>query len=258
MRGWISFVMSSASTLLTAIALVSCGGADPLPPPDPRWRPILERARAAALADSILLAGSSLERYGLMRFEFEDGDADVAVIDRFLLAKKSGGGYTTQPLEHVVTGDTTLLADMYTFKTAKGAPRAPGRAELGGLHFGADFLVLLRELLETPTGGEAGYLLVDSSTTPGTIEPYHFRYQSAIAGEGEFWIDRDSCRLLRFVLDRTSSYVIGGYAYHLDINYESSAEGYLLPRSTSTKFIYSRPFSKGTGSIIAVLDTVPV
>jgi hypothetical protein len=260
-------------SLISACALALVAGCAKKParvegPPRPEWRALLVRASTRAAADSLALARASVDAVGSMKFEFGREGEKVHVDDRLRLTKKPGMEFSTEPIAHVVAGDTTLLKDMYTFKDSKGNTRGQQSAQLTGLSFGASFLPLLHTLLAGDD--DAGYTLRDSAADIGGVPCYLFTFTTG-ERSGRFWIDRDSCGLRKLEIEQESNYLVGGYKYRMTTVFQREPGGdrlsagdsvasasLLLPVRTSSSFEYSRLATSGTGAIEMALDSISV
>lgn len=216
---------------------------------------------ARANADSVALAKATLAAAGTMTVEFGRESERVKIEDRIRLMKSTGRQFLTEPLAHTVSGDTTLLKDMYTFKDPKGNPREQMAAELAGLSFGSDFLSLLRILLAGAEG--TGCTLRDSAAVIDGASCYLFTFATEDRS-GRFWIDRDSLGLRRMEVEQASDYLVGSYKYRMTTDYRAdhppldstALRGVLLPVRSASQFEYSRLTTSGTGSILVMLDSI--
>jgi hypothetical protein len=243
--------------LLAALVIVGCGDPRPKgsvilsPEAEAEYRAHVMQILRRAVIDSTLLATTPFEMKGVMTTELRQEEERVVVEDRFgLVGRGIRGGPVTLPESHTVTGDTTLLKDMYTFEDPKGNIRKQESQELAGLAFGSDFSTILRQWLD--------------STSSATLRPgdvmypidgvscYLF-YFTSDAGEGAFFITSDSLDLRRLEVKRESDYLIGRYSYNLTADFRRTAAGVLLPIKMITRFDYRRFLTEGTGSIVVEL-----
>ncbi|MDB5034479.1 MAG: hypothetical protein JWQ98_1720 [Chlorobi bacterium] len=237
--------------LLPGFGVIACGGHEKRPPLTIGVRGILRRAQSQALRDSTNLAAAAFNAGAAMTMEFGRETQRVRIADSFGLAKEQWAPVTTVPLTHSVQGDTTLLKDMYTFRDSKGKARSQEKAQLTGLHFGADFLPLLRSIL---SGAEPiGCTLLDSTTSIDGKPCYLFSFV-ADDKSGKFQVGRDSCDLAHIEIDQQNDYWIGGYTYHMAADFRRPTDDVLVPVKALTEFSYSRFFTKGTGSILVLLN----
>jgi hypothetical protein len=184
----------------------------------------------------------------------QSGDDTVRVDERFLLKKEGGRGYSADSVVRHVAGDSSILKSMYSFEDSKGNPRSSSeRAQLASLSFGTSFPVLLRELLAGIEG--ARYQLADSNVALNGVKCYRFAYQTA-QKDGSFWIDNGSLALVRLEVRQESNYWVGSYEYHALIDFARPAGPPLLPVRTSAQFGYRRLFTRGTGTVAVVFDSV--
>lgn len=245
----------SCVLLFCALLVAGCGGEEHVePPPRPEWRGILERALQQAGRDSVALATGKFRAAGVMRMEFGRDDSRVAIDDRFNLVKDTGQNYRTEPLEHRVSGDTTLLDDMYTFRTSTGDAREQEHAQMTGISFGAHFPSILRAVL---AGGENGCTLRDSNAVVDGRSAMIFSF-AAEGQRGQFAIGHDSCDLINLSLEHDNSFVIGSYQYSMVTKFVRPDGRLLLPLETTSSFSYSRLMSDGTGTIVVRVDSVVV
>lgn len=221
-------------------------------PLKPEWRDILTRALQQAERDSASLAAGKFHAAGVMRMEFGRDDSRVEIDDRFNLMKDTGQTYRTVPLEHRVSGDTTLLDDMYTFRTSTGDARQHEHAEMTGISFGAHFPTILRAVL---AGGENGCTLRDSNAVVDGRSAMIFSF-AAEGQHGRFMIGHDSCDLINLNLEHDNSFVIGSYRYSMVTKFARPDGHLLLPLETTSSFSYSRLMTDGTGTIVVKLDSV--
>lgn len=242
----------SAHLLLLSLLAVSCGsGSERGGPLPPELRSLAARILDQALADSLAREGRPFEATGVMTTEILQENDRVVVEDRFRLVGGSGQGKTiTHPISHTITGDTTLLKDLYTFEDPKGNIRKQESQELAGLAFGADFSTILRDVLDS-TGASTLAQQPGDTTIDGT-RCLPFTFYSA-AGEGRFWVAADSLDLRRLEVSRSSDYLIGRYLYRLSADFRRPVAGLLLPTRMSTNFEYRRLFTDGTGSIVVTI-----
>lgn len=177
----------------------------------------------------------------------EGEDEKVSVEDHFLLSRGEAGTYQTEIVSHVAVGDTTLLKDMYTFQDSKGNTRAAARSQLVGLHFGTDFLGLLRMILARTEGTECEALPGKDS---GSVRLFRYRLGDR---RGEFTVDSRLLDPVRLRSDEGTDYMVGSYTYRMTIEFSRTIDGLLLPVRTESRFDYSRVFSEGTGSVVVTL-----
>ncbi|MEO5929399.1 MAG: hypothetical protein ABIR47_05670 [Candidatus Kapaibacterium sp.] len=237
--------------LVLSVGVIACGGHEKPPPLTAGVRAILQRAQSQALRDSVSLAAAAFNAGAAMTMEFGRETQRVRIADSFGLAKEKWAPVTTIPLTHAIQGDTTLLKDMYTFRDSKGKARSQEKAQLTGLHFGADFLPLLRALLADAEN--TGCALLDSVATADGSPCYLFSFV-ADDRSGKFRVGKDSCDLAHIEIDQENDYWIGGYTYHMAADFSRPSGDLLVPVKALTEFSYSRFFTKGTGSILVLLN----
>jgi hypothetical protein len=238
----------------SVVVLSGCGDPEPssLPPLTPEQRTLLQAARDRALRDSVDLAAASFHADGAMLVQFGQDDRNVSVVDSFRLRKEKSD-YQTEITLHRATGDTTLLNDMYTFRDSKGNPRAGERSQLTGLHFGTDFLDLLRVILSPDGNGECAMENADTLVSGLRCRAFRFRTEEK---SGQFWLDGDSLGLVRLEVEQGSDYWVGSYRYRMFIDYARPVTEAPLPVRTLLRFDYSRLFSSGTGAISVDLSNI--
>jgi hypothetical protein len=203
--------------------------------------------------DSASLADSTFQAYTIMTIRLRQSDDSVHIDERLLLTKEHGANYRTEQLSRKVTGDSSIIRSMYSFEDARGNPRGAEQARLASLNFGTSFPLLLRDLLAAAEG--SGYELDEGNAVLGSRRCSLFSYETE-QKSGRFWIDNGSFDLVRLEVRQQSNYVVGSYDYRALIDFSRSAGALLLPVKTSTQFDYRRVFTRGTGMVDVVFDSV--
>lgn len=244
-------------TLALLALLGACGRSFDARPLDATLRPIIERALAEALRDSALYAASPLSTTGMMRVDMRNGDDRVQILDTFRAAKKPAGELATTVTGMSVHGDSSILREMYSFRPPGSKIRSFEETQIDRMSFGADMRKMFRGML---AGKEKmAVRLVDSASMVGGRPCYLISFETS-DGRGSMALDRRSAELVTIRINQGDDYMLAGFDYAMSIEYARAADGAtrgpIFPRNMQSKFSYRRPFSRGTGTIVVVFDTV--
>ncbi len=210
----------------------------------------MRRAVERALVDSARLAGSAFEAEAALRIEIRQGDRNVTVDERLSLRKQKGGAFVTQSAGRTISGDTTILKDMYSFEDSKGDLRGDRKLELAGLDFGSDVLNLIRSF-DAPES-EVGYT-IQSRDAAGGKALVRF---AGDARRGSISIGSDSADVRSVVIRQGSDYLVGAYSSRMSTQYARPLGDILLPVRMQASFEFRRLFSRGTGSVRVAIFNV--
>jgi hypothetical protein len=241
---------AAALAIACSAAVAACSGDRPAAKPlAPGERAVIARALERALDDSAAIAHTSFDLPVRMETSIVESDRSVRVVETFRLRKRSGSDFVVAGRQQQIIGERSLLGSMYSFENSKGDLRSESGAQLTSVGFGADQRTILRDLLAGSLSlVRAGDARDGDGSATRTL---------AFAGEGidgALTLDPATLAARHIRVRRTSSSIIGGYVYTMDLALAAPSE-LRMPVEMTTGFHFDRLASSGSGSVRMRIDT---